>query len=237
MTADRQSTRTLLSSTLADRMSTVVCRIRPSIHAAYQVDPAAVGVSVRAAYDELNRVEVGTTEAVVAHTAAQLGPIIRRLRGRRPELLPGYRVRVPDGTHLAATDRRLSVLRGHAAGPLPGHALVVYDPDLERVTRIVGIDDGHAQERLGIPAVLGQVQRREVWIADRNFCTAGFLIGLDTRRTRFVIRQRRSLSPVVLSGRRRASGRCSGGRVWEQKATLESGSGSYLLPTSCSRIW
>ena len=216
-TADRQYKRTLLFSTLVDLMSTVVCRIRPPIHAAYQADPAAVGVSVRAVYDKLNRVEVGTTEAVVAHTAAKLGPIIRRLRGRRPGLLPGYRVRVLDGNHLAATDRRLSVLRGHAAGPLPGHARVVYDPDSERVTRIVGIEDGHAQERLGIPAVLGQVQRREVGIADRNFCTAAFLIGLDTRRARFVIRQHRSLSPVVLSGRRRASGRCSGGRVWEQR--------------------
>ena len=47
-----------------------------------------------------------------------------------PNFLPGYRVRILDGNHLAASDRRLGVLRGHAAGPLPGHALVVFRPGL-----------------------------------------------------------------------------------------------------------
>ncbi|MCZ2344480.1 MAG: hypothetical protein LC104_22195 [Bacteroidales bacterium] len=45
--ADRQYTRTLLFSTLVDLMSSVVCRIRPSIHAAYQADPSVIGVSIR----------------------------------------------------------------------------------------------------------------------------------------------------------------------------------------------
>ena len=226
--ADRQYTRTLLFSTLVDLMSTVVCRIRPSVHAAYQADPDAVGVSIRAVYDTLNRVEVGTTEAVVAHTAATLGPVIRRLRGRRPELLPGYRVRILNGNHLAASDRRLGVLRGHAAGPLAGHALVVFDPDLGLITRMIGFEDGHAQERLGIPAVVSQVHAREVWVADRNVCTAGFVFGLDARRARFVIRQHGSLSPVELPGKRRPAGRCSSGRVWDQKVILGDANGSQL---------
>ena len=52
-TADRQYTRSLLFSALTDLMSTVVCRIRPSVHAAYQADPDRLGVSLRAVYDKL----------------------------------------------------------------------------------------------------------------------------------------------------------------------------------------
>lgn len=223
--ADRQYTRSLLFSALTDLMSSVVCRIRPSVHAAYQADPGRLGVSVRAVYDKLGRIEPGVTEGVVAHTAARLAPVVRRLTGRRPGLLPGYRVRVLDGNHLAATDRRLAVLRGHAAGPLPGQALVVYDPDAGLVTAMVGCEDGHAQERAALPAVLGLVRPREVWVADRNFCTTGFLFGLVLRRANFVIRQHRQTLHGELLGRRRAAGRCGGGRVWEQAVALRDGSG------------
>jgi IS4 transposase len=227
--ADRQYTRSLLFSALADLMGTVVCRIRPSVHAAYQADPGRLGVSIRAVYDKLNRLEPGVTEAVVAHTAAKLGPVIRRLNGRRPRLLPGYQVRVLDGNHLAATDRRLDVLRGHAAGPLPGQALVVYDPDAGLVTAMVGCEDGHAQERAFLPAVLTRVRPREVWVADRNFCTTGFLFGLVQRRAAFVIRQHRQTLRGELVGRRRAAGRCDGGRVWEQAIDLRDEVGVRLV--------
>jgi hypothetical protein len=223
--ADRQYTRSLLFSALTDLMSSVVCRIRPSVHAAFQADPDRLGVSVRAVYDKLSRIEPGVTEAVVGHTAARLAPVIRRLVGRRPGVLPGYRVRVLDGNHLAATDRRLAVLRGHAAGPLPGQALVVYDPDAGLVTGMVGCEDGHAQERTALPAVLGLVRPREVWVADRNFCTTGFLFGLVLRRANFVIRQHRQTLHGELVGRRRAAGRCGGGRVWEQGVALRDGNG------------
>lgn len=223
--ADRQYTRSLLFSALTDLMSTAVCRIRPSVHAAYQADPGRLGVSVRAVYDKLSRLEPGVTEAVVAHTAARLAPVVRRLTGRRPGLLPGYRVRVLDGNHLAATDRRLGELRGDAAGPLPGQALVVYDPDAGLVTAMVGCEDGHAQERASLPAVLGLVRPREVWVADRNFCTTGFLFGLVLRRARFVIRQHRQTLHGEPVGRRRAAGRCGGGRVWEQAIALRDGNG------------
>src|ERR671925_537891 len=43
--AERQYTRTLVFSTVVDLMSTVVCRIRPSIHAAYQAKAEAVEAS------------------------------------------------------------------------------------------------------------------------------------------------------------------------------------------------
>jgi len=44
-------------------------------------------------------------------TSEQLQPVIAAMGGQLPELLPGYRVRILDGNHLAATDRRLKVIR------------------------------------------------------------------------------------------------------------------------------
>src|SRR2546421_6560686 len=56
-TAEQQYTRELLFSSVVDLMCVVVCRIRPSVHAAYQADQDQITVSLRALYDKLARVE------------------------------------------------------------------------------------------------------------------------------------------------------------------------------------
>src|SRR4051794_3675737 len=53
--AERQYTRTLLFSTVVDLMSTVVCNVRPAIHAAFQANAESIGVSLRAVYDKIDR--------------------------------------------------------------------------------------------------------------------------------------------------------------------------------------
>ena len=68
--------------------------------------------------------------------------------------LPGYRIHVLDGNHLAATERRLAVLRGCAAGPLPGHSLIVLEPEVGLVVQMVACEDGHAQERTLLEPVI-----------------------------------------------------------------------------------
>src|SRR4051812_43026594 len=73
-TAQRQYTRTLLFSSVVDLMSTVVCRIRPSINAAYQKQAPLLGVTRKAVYDKLDRLEPAIAAALVRHTAAALGP-------------------------------------------------------------------------------------------------------------------------------------------------------------------
>lgn len=72
-TAQQQYTRELLFSTLVDLMGTVVCRIRPSLHAAYQARPQPLPVSLKALYAKLERLEPGISAALVRHTAAQWG--------------------------------------------------------------------------------------------------------------------------------------------------------------------
>ena len=96
--------RTLLFSTCVDRMTTVVCRIKPTIHAAYQADDH-IPVSVSAVYQRLARVGPDAGRQRVRHTAQRLEPLLRQAGWANPDVLPGYRVKVLDGNHLAHTQR------------------------------------------------------------------------------------------------------------------------------------
>jgi hypothetical protein len=129
-------------------------------------------VSITSVYNKLNGLEPTVTAALVSHTADRLKPVIVAMGGQKPPLVAGYRVRILDGNHLAATERRLQVLRGSVAGPLPGHALVVLDPALMLATHLIPCEDGHAQERSLSSKILALVEPDDLWIADRNFCTS-----------------------------------------------------------------
>src|SRR5512144_124907 len=99
-TAQRQYTRTLLFSSIVDLMSTVVCRIRPSINAAYKKHASLLGVTRKAVYDKLDRLEPEVAAALVCHTATALEPVITAMGGDLPPWLPGYRIRVVMGCDL-----------------------------------------------------------------------------------------------------------------------------------------
>lgn len=180
--------RALLFSTCVDLMANVVCRVKPSVHAAYQADDH-LPVSVSAVYARLARVPTAAGRALVQHTAERLGAVIRAMGGAEVEPLPGYRVKVLDGNHLGKTQRRLKPLRDVVAGPLPGQALVVLDPVLGLAIDVVCSEDGHAQERSLLGPILGTVAENDVWVADRNFCTTAFLFGIAQRNGLFVIRR------------------------------------------------
>jgi hypothetical protein len=226
-TADQQYTRELLFSSVVDLMAEVVCRIRPSVHAAYQAQPSKFGVSVRALYDKLEHTEPALSAALVAHTTRKLAPVIERLGGGLPPPLKGYRVRILDGNHLAGTEHRLKELRGLAAGALPGQTLAVLDAETMLVTEVLCCEDGHAQERSLLPQVLPLVAARDVWVADRNFCTTDFWFALSARRACGVIRHHANLSwqPV---GKRRYVGRVEGGRIYEQRVCIHNDSDQEL---------
>src|SRR3954469_6674670 len=83
-TARRQYTRTLLFSSILDLMGTVVCRIRPSINAAYQKLAPVLGVTRKGVYDKLDRLEPGIAAPRVRHTAAALEPVIPAMGGGLP---------------------------------------------------------------------------------------------------------------------------------------------------------
>jgi IS4 transposase len=228
-TAQRQYTRTLLFSSIVDLMSTVVCRIRPSINAAYQKRASLLGVTRKAVYDKLDRLEPEVAAALVRHTAAALEPVITAMGGDLPPWLPGYRIKIVDGNHLASTEHRLQELRTTGAGALPGHALVVLDPQVMLVTEVIPCEDGHAQERSLLDRLLASVRPRDLWIEDRNFCTTGFVFGIVRRRASFVVRQHAGNLPWQFVGKRRSCGRIDTGRVSEQTIRVEHEDGEVLF--------
>jgi hypothetical protein len=86
-----------------------------------------------------------------------------------------------------------------------------------------------AQERSLLPQVLETVQPRDVWIADRNFCTTNFLFGIAQQKAFFVIRRHGSTLTYELKGKRRKLGRCPTGMLHEQTMHLRSQEGESLL--------
>jgi hypothetical protein len=227
-TAQHQYTHKLLFSTLVDVTALVICRMHRSHNADYQADPVTVGASLRALYDKLDHTEPAVSAAMVHHIGERLLPVVQQLHAGLTPRLPGYRMRILDGNHLAATQHRLKELRPLRAGPLPGQALVVYDPQWLLITDVVPCEDGHAQERALLGEILPLVQPKEVWVGDRNFCTTDFLFGIVARDSFFVIRQHAQTLHWKLKGKRRYCGRSETGKVYEQTIALADAWGHLL---------
>jgi IS4 transposase len=208
-------------------MSVVVTKVAPSVHAAYQSVADTLPVSVTSVYNKLNSLEPGVTSALVTHTADRLAPVIAAMGGELPALVPGYRVRILDGNHLAATERRIQELRQSKAGPLPGHSLVVLDPAIMLATHMIPCEDGHAQERSLSPEILDLVNANDVWLADRNFCTSKLLSGIAERQAFYVIRHHANMK-LASAGTLRRCGRTETGEVWEQSVTLMAPDGQVM---------
>lgn len=226
-TAEQQHEKTLLFSSVVDLMTLVVARVQPSLNAAYQAASDTLPVSITSVYNKINGTEPAVSAALVTHSATRLRPVIDAMASGLEPWLPGYRVRVIDGNHLPSTERRLDVLRQCSAGPLPGHALVVLEPDVMLATHMLPCEDAHAQERSMTQDILALVEPRDCWIADRNFCTFALLNGIATRQAFFVIRHHAKLR-IVSSGTPRHRGRSETGEVFEQKVTLEGEDGTLL---------
>jgi IS4 transposase len=190
-TATTQYTRELLFSSLVDLMGLVVCGVQPSVRSAYLASLGEISASLTAVYEKLQGIEPGVCRGFVRDTAGRLRPLIRQLDATLPELVPGYRAKLLDGNHLAATEHRIEPTRSTHAAPLPGQSLVVLDPAMMLVIDAVPCEDAHAQERSLVDQVLPGVEPGDLWIADRNFCTTRFLFGVRARRGSFLVRQHR----------------------------------------------
>jgi IS4 transposase len=200
-------------------MAEVVFNISPSIGAAYQANVDEMTVSRKSVYNKLNGIEPPISVALVEDSATRFAPVIEKLRATLPPLLPGYRVKILDGNHFSATEHRIEELRTIGDAPLPGKALVVLDPLLKLATHVFPCEDGHAQERSLLDQVLLCVEKGDLWIEDRNFCTLGFLFGIRSRGAKFLVRQHANL-PYRLCGSLKYRGRIQSGRVYEQSMEI-----------------
>jgi IS4 transposase len=214
-TAQKQYERTLLFSSVVELMHAVVLGVEPSVYSAYRKRRQKLKVSDQAVYDKLDGMELGLSAALVQDSAQQAVSVIDALAARRDPWLPGYQMRVLDGNHLSATEHRLEELRTTWAAPLPGKVLAVLDPETGLATDVFLTPDGHAQERSLLDEVLQLVQERDVWIADRNFCTFKFMFEIAKKLGYFIIRQHGTVQGKLRGGRV-FQGEGPTGKIYEQ---------------------
>ena len=88
-------------------------------------------------------------------------------------------------------------------------------------------EDGHAQERSLLGEVLKSVAPRDVWVADRNFCTLMFLLGIDKPGGYFVIREHKNLPWESISDIRPV-GKTDTGKLFEHKIQITDEHGKTL---------
>lgn len=207
-------------SSIVEIMASVACRTKASVNAAYVAQAESFPVSVQSLYDKIQGVELDVSRQLAVRSALRCEELLESIPGGKlSALLPGYSVRILDGNCLAATEHRLDVLRTTSNAPLPGKSLAVLDPDSRLIVDLFPCEDGHAQERSLLPQVIETMRPRQLWIADRNFSTAGFLHSIREQLAFFVIRQHGSL-PLELTGERKHIGTSETGEVYEQAARL-----------------
>lgn len=226
--AKTQYTRDLAFSSVVRLMSQVVMRVRPSVHAAYREQAGELDVTAKCVYDKLNGVEPEVSREAVRRTAREMEVVIETLGGKWSALLPGFRIRILDGNHLAGTDRRLKALRGQGGAALPGQALAVLDPALKLIIDLFPCEDAHTQERALLSQVLEIVEAGDLWIEDRNFCTNRFLFGIARKNAAFLVRQHAGLPWKPLE-EPAFVGETETGRVSEQRVRLINGDGEELV--------
>jgi hypothetical protein len=226
--ANGQYTRTLLFSTLFDLMMQVVTRQQPTVHAAYQGAREAIAVSLKSVYNKLNGLEPETTAALVRYSAEQAQALIGEVGGARVALLGDYRIKILDGNALAGREHRLAGTRSQSAAPLPGKALVVFDPALDVITQMIPELDAYTQERALLPRLRAWIEAGDLWIADRNFCVASWIWDLHQRGAAVLVREHLQIPLHPLEAMRPVA-TLAAGRVSEQRVTIDSPDGTQSL--------
>jgi hypothetical protein len=226
-TAEGQYTRELLFSSVFDLMSVVVTGSYASVCSAYKDLRQSIPVSLTSVYNKLQGIEPDVSAELVRYSAGRLLPVQRLVHGIHAPWLGGYRVRILDGNHLAATEHRLEETRHEAAAPLPGQALVLFDPEADVVTDVLLEEDGHAQERSLLDCVIGRLNAKDLLLADRNMCVRNFLLGIVAKGGFFAIREHAQVQ-WESAGKLRRLGRTEGGRLREQRVSIKNDKGELV---------
>ena len=234
--AQSQYTRELLFSHVVKVMALAVFKVHSSLRQAYFHSQQELLVSLSALYEKLQGTEPGVCRGFVVNSAGRLRVVIAQVHGELKSPLPGYRVKIVDGNHLAGAEHRPKVTREVAAAILPGQTLVVLDAQTQLVVDVIPCEDGHAQERSLVGAVLEGVESGDLWIADRNFCCRSFVFGVVGRHGSFLVRQHQTSLPWEATGDWTDCGQCESGRVQEQQIRLLPAAGDETEAISARRI-
>ena len=217
--ATTQYQKQLTFATVTTLLTQVVLRHRPSLRNAYQ-RAQDVGASLKAVYEKLRHVEPAVAAALVGQVADRARAVLGCWpHSTRPDPVPGLRLRLLDGNHLAGTQHRLGVLRGDGAAALPGLTVVLRDDRTGLLPRLACCPDGHASERALIPEALAWIEADDLVVADRHFCCFPFLFGVKDRDAFFCVRRHEQVGLTEV-GERRYAGRTDTGEVYEQEVEV-----------------
>jgi IS4 transposase len=224
--SDGQYTRELLFSSVVEAMSLVALGLQPSVHAAAKALEEELTVSLASLYNKINGVHPAVTRALVSESAERLLPVMEEIKPKEYRSVKGLRLRIVDGNHHPASEKRLKPLREYRGAALPGQTLVVYDPDLELMTDILPWEDAHAQERLIMQELLPSATKGDLWIADRNFCCAPILLGFIERGAYFLVREHAINPNPKVESKLRKLGRVETGTIYEQTVSIKDKDGA-----------
>lgn len=225
--AQLQYERTQMFSAVTSVMASVILGQNKSVHSAHKKFASQLGASCTALYNKLQRIEPQTSRALVRHSYLSAVEIQKALGGVERHDVPGYQTRILDGNHLSKTEHRLKETRDLVAGPLPGKSLTVLDPRFKAICDFIPIEDGYAQELSGLDQIIETLAAKQLWIADRNFCTLKFLYCIAAKSGCFVIRQHGKLKGET-RGKQKKIGKTETGIVYENKLVLPSYEGEQM---------
>lgn len=217
----------LLFSSVVSLLHLAVLKSKPSLHAAYVSRKEQLDVSVKSVYDKLAGTEMSVIRQLVRQTASKIAAVQDALQPPQQFILPGYEVRILDGSHLRATERRLDVQRQLNGAPLPGQALVVLNPQRMLVEDVFPCECGHTQERLILHQLIEVLEPGIVWITDRNFCTSVWLQEVNLNQSWFITRRHASFS-YRSAGELELIGTTSTATVYEQSVLHVDSQGTEL---------
>jgi IS4 transposase len=223
-----QYTRELLFSSVVEIMSVVAMGLRPSLNAAAKAY-AGLPVSITALYGKINHTDPHVIRALVQGSSDRLEPVLHAMNPSRAATVEGYRLRIIDGNHLPASEKRLKPLRQFRGAALPGYSLVVYDPDSGMVVDLLPCEDGHAQERACMAPILERARPGELWIADRNFSTRTILGGWHRHGSAFIVREHGATPNPTVCSELRPCGRIETGLVSEQLVSIRTEHGETVM--------
>jgi len=221
-----QYDRKVTFAAIVQMMADVTLKLSPSVNAAYKKHKERLGVSQPAVLNKFLRVEPQVMQALVRYSYSEARQIGNCLHSGDASDITGYRTKILDGNHLSGSEHRIKELRFENAAALPGKSLVVLDPRLRLIEDYFPIEDGHAQERTELDSVIETIKARDLWVADRNFCTLKFMTSIDKSKAFFAIRHHAGVGGTL--GKRHLIGTSDTGKVYERSMTLSPFGGTQL---------
>ncbi len=225
----RQYPRELMFSTIVELMTLVTSGLQPSVHAAAR-KMQSLPVSLAALYDKLKRTEPAVLRGLMRGSAQRLVPVAAQFDGQA--ILPGWQLRIVDGNHLPGSEKRSQPLRGHRWAGCRGTAY----PDVGLVCDVVGCEDAHESERVGVQPLVEGAQPGQLWIADRHFCTHAIVQGFSQAGASFIVREHARHPRLMQQGVWGEHSRIDTGQLREQAIPVQAVPDAQAAPPAWRRI-